>query len=105
MQEVLENYLKVDDNKIKVYAMNCRAIATKKRYINKSVSLIKQNTNFFFNFKKQKTEKKEAKDRWDRQKTNSKRIYLNPAMLLIAVYVKDIEISIRSPHYIQLEIG
>lgn len=99
MQEVLENYLKVDDNKIKVYAMNCTATATKKRYINKSVSLIKQNT-FFFNFKKQEMEKKEAKDRWDRQKTNSKRIYLNPAMLLIEVYVKDIEISIRNPHYI-----
>ena len=61
MQEVLENYLKVDDNKIKVYAMNCTATATKKRYINKSVSLIKQNTFFFLTLKSRKWRKKKQR--------------------------------------------
>lgn len=36
MQEVLENYLKVDDNKRKVYATKCRATATPKK--GKSIS-------------------------------------------------------------------
>ena len=37
----------------------------------------------------QEREKKGAKDRQNRQKTNSKRVYLNPTILLIALHVND----------------